>query len=149
MEVQQKEQMHNGSERHQPPEQDNSFTTVLNQLMPEERCVCEWRRLGFSSRQIARYQGNSVAAVNALYSQAMAKIRRLLNVKGSFSPWLGTTATHSQCFQNVQNLLAGARQRVTDYKRYARVAGICRTGIRTGRLPSVLLVTPWSEQLDR
>jgi len=60
------------------PEQGNSFTAAMNQLTPEERCVCEWRRLGFSSRQIARHQGNSAAAVVALYGQATAKIRRLL-----------------------------------------------------------------------
>ncbi len=80
MRVDQKEQKLNRAKRRQPSEheEDNSFTTVMNQLTPEERCVCEWRRLGFSSRQIARHQENSVAAVKALYGQAMAKIRRLL-----------------------------------------------------------------------
>jgi DNA-directed RNA polymerase specialized sigma24 family protein len=63
-----------------PPEheQDESFTGALNNLTSEERCVCEWRRLGFSSRQIARHQEKSVAAVNALYRQAVAKIRDLV-----------------------------------------------------------------------
>lgn len=80
MRVEQKELKLIRPKRREPrePEQDNSFTRMMNQLTREERCVCEWRRLGFSSRQIARHQGNSVAAVNALYSQATAKIRRLL-----------------------------------------------------------------------
>lgn len=59
-------------------EQGSSFTTVINQLTQQERCVCEWRRLGFTSRQVAQCQGNSVSAVESLYSQAIAKIRRLL-----------------------------------------------------------------------
>jgi hypothetical protein len=63
-----------------PPKhaQDDSSAVVLNRLTAEERRICEWRRLGFSSRQIARHHRNSVATVDALYRQAMGKIRRLL-----------------------------------------------------------------------
>jgi DNA-directed RNA polymerase specialized sigma24 family protein len=80
MRVKQKEQKLTRAKRGQPREhgQGNPFTTVMNGLTPEEYCVCAWRRLGFSSRQIARHHGNSVAAVKALYSQGKAKIRPLL-----------------------------------------------------------------------
>jgi hypothetical protein len=61
--------------------QGHSFATAMDQLTLEEPCVCEWRRLGCSSRQSARHEWNSAAAVEALYSQATAtaKIRGLLN----------------------------------------------------------------------
>jgi DNA-directed RNA polymerase specialized sigma24 family protein len=59
-------------------EQHDSLLEALDQLTPEERCVCEWRRLGFTSPEIARNQRTSVRAVDELYRQALAKIRGLL-----------------------------------------------------------------------
>ena len=54
---------------------------VLAQLSPEERLICVWKKSGYSSQEIARFQGRSVAAIDTLFSRAKQKIRRFLGVE--------------------------------------------------------------------
>jgi RNA polymerase sigma factor (sigma-70 family) len=54
---------------------------VLARLSPEERLICVWKKSGFSSQEIADYQGRSVAAVDTLFCRAKQKIRRFLGVE--------------------------------------------------------------------
>jgi len=51
---------------------------MLGRLSREERLVCLWKKAGFSSQEIAKYQGRSVAAVDTLFSRAKQKLRRAL-----------------------------------------------------------------------
>ena len=51
---------------------------VLGKLSQDERFICVWKRAGFSSQEIAKYQGRSVAAVDTLFSRAKQKLRRAL-----------------------------------------------------------------------
>ena len=51
---------------------------VLAQLTAEERWLCSRKQLGFSSREIAREQGTSVARVNTLFYRVKRKIRNAL-----------------------------------------------------------------------
>jgi len=53
---------------------------VLGKLSREERLVCLWKRVGFSSQEIAKHQKRSVASVDTLFSRAKRKLRRLLGV---------------------------------------------------------------------
>ena len=48
---------------------------LLAQLTDEEQAVCTWKRLGLSSREIARKQGTSVARVDTLFYRIKRKIR--------------------------------------------------------------------------
>ena len=52
---------------------------VLDKLSKEERLVCIWKRAGFSSRDIARFNGQSVASVSRVYARARRKLRDALN----------------------------------------------------------------------
>ena len=54
---------------------------VLAQLSPEERLICVWKKSGFSSQEIAHFQGRSVAAVDILFFRAKEKIRKFLGVE--------------------------------------------------------------------
>lgn len=54
---------------------------VLAHLSPEERLICVWKKAGYSSQEIAQYQGRSVSAVDTLLCRARQKIRRLLGVE--------------------------------------------------------------------
>ena len=56
---------------------------VLDKLSPEEKLVCIWKKAGFSSREIAQYQGRSVIAVDTLFSRAKDKLRRALGVQST------------------------------------------------------------------
>ena len=49
---------------------------ALNRLTPEERLICLWKRLGYSSSEIASAQAQSTSAIDALFRAAMAKLRR-------------------------------------------------------------------------
>lgn len=51
---------------------------LLEHLTPDERLVCTWKRLGFSSQEIAEFRGGSPTAVDTLFSRAKDKIRRML-----------------------------------------------------------------------
>lgn len=52
---------------------------VLGKLSKEERLVCIWKRAGFSSRDIATFNGQSVASVNRVYARARRKLRDALS----------------------------------------------------------------------
>lgn len=51
---------------------------VLDELSQEERLICIWKRAGFSSQEIAKYQGRSAASIDALFSRVKQKLRKLL-----------------------------------------------------------------------
>lgn len=51
---------------------------ALAALSAEERLVCSCKTAGFTSQEIARFQGRSVVAVDTLFSRAKAKLRRIL-----------------------------------------------------------------------
>ena len=55
---------------------DAVSTVVLSKLTPEERLICIWKRVGYSTREIARAQALPTGAIEALFRAAMAKIRR-------------------------------------------------------------------------
>jgi DNA-directed RNA polymerase specialized sigma24 family protein len=66
---------------HGAPEQieaDILVQQVLAQLTTEERWLCVRKQWGFSSREIAREQGTSVARVNTLFYRVKRKIRNAL-----------------------------------------------------------------------
>ena len=77
---------------HGTPEQietDILVEQLLARLTPEERMVCVWKRIGFSSREIAREQGTSVERVNTFFHRVKQKIRDALrtpDVNASSSP---------------------------------------------------------------
>ena len=52
---------------------------ALQELSKEERLVCIWKRAGFSSRDIAKFNGQSVASVNRVYARARRKLRDALS----------------------------------------------------------------------
>lgn len=63
-------------------EADILIQELLAQLTPEERLLCARKRLGFSSREIARAQGTSVARVDTLFYRIKRKIRATLRGSG-------------------------------------------------------------------
>ena len=59
--------------------QHEKLREVLGKLSKEERLVCIWKRAGFSSRDIATFNGQSVASVNRVYARARRKLRDALS----------------------------------------------------------------------
>ena len=59
--------------------QHEKLREVLGKLSKEERLVCIWKRAGFSSRDIAKFNGQSVASVNRVYARARRKLRDALS----------------------------------------------------------------------
>ena len=51
---------------------------LFEHLTQDERLVCTWKRLGFSSQEIAEFRGSSPTAVDTLFSRAKDKIRRIV-----------------------------------------------------------------------
>lgn len=51
---------------------------ALAKLSKQERLVCIWKRAGFSSRDIAKFNGQSVASVNRVFARARRKLRDAL-----------------------------------------------------------------------
>ena len=64
-------------------ESDILFEEILAQLTLEEQLVCAGKKWGFSSREIAREQGMSVASVNSLFYRIKRKIRATLRQSGA------------------------------------------------------------------
>lgn len=52
---------------------------VLGKLSKQERLICIWKRAGFSSRDIATFNGQSVASVNRVFARARRKLRDALD----------------------------------------------------------------------
>ena len=67
-------------------ERDILLREVLATLSAEERLVCLWKKAGFSTQEIAHFQGRSVVAVDTLFSRAKQKIREALSTSDSVSP---------------------------------------------------------------
>ena len=59
-------------------EADILVQEVLAQLTDEDKALCNWKRLGFSSREIARARGISVANVNTQFYRLKRRIRDVL-----------------------------------------------------------------------
>jgi RNA polymerase sigma factor (sigma-70 family) len=55
---------------------------ILAQLSDQERTLFMWKKAGFSSKEIARGLGSSVAAVDQLFHRLKEKIQRALGVGG-------------------------------------------------------------------
>jgi RNA polymerase sigma factor (sigma-70 family) len=53
---------------------------VLAVLSPDERRVCTLKAAGYSTGEIARHVGRSIASIDALYFRAKARARRLTAV---------------------------------------------------------------------
>lgn len=51
---------------------------ALDTLAPADRMVCLWKAAGFTSEEIAAWQGRSVGAVDTSFSRAKQRIRRAL-----------------------------------------------------------------------
>jgi len=64
-------------------EADILLREMLAQLTPEERLVCAWKRLGFSSREIATQQGTSIERVNTFFFRLKRKIHEALRDPGA------------------------------------------------------------------
>ena len=62
-------------------ERDILIKEVLTHLTPEEWTVCNLKKMGFTSAEIARERGSSVAAVDMLFSRAKQRLRTVLNVQ--------------------------------------------------------------------
>lgn len=61
-------------------ERDILLREVLDTLSPEEKLVCVWKKAGFSSQEIAKFQGRSVVAVDTLFSRAKERVRSALGI---------------------------------------------------------------------
>jgi DNA-directed RNA polymerase specialized sigma24 family protein len=51
---------------------------LMSQLSPDERLLCVLKKMGFSSREIARERGTTVAQVDTLFYRIKRKIRAVL-----------------------------------------------------------------------
>jgi RNA polymerase sigma factor (sigma-70 family) len=71
-------------------EADILMAELLAQLTAEERLVCAWKRLGFSSKEIAEQQGTTVERVNTFFHRVKQKIRDTLRPRDA-SPSQSTT----------------------------------------------------------
>jgi RNA polymerase sigma factor (sigma-70 family) len=64
---------------------------LMARLTPEERAVCTWKQLGFSSREIAQELGTSIASVDTMFYRIKRKLRSALE-----SPRTSTSLTPTQ-----------------------------------------------------
>jgi DNA-directed RNA polymerase specialized sigma24 family protein len=69
-------------------ESDILLEQMLARMTPEEQMLCMWKKLGYSSRQIAREQGTSVERVNTFFFRLKRKIREILREPGAEVPAL-------------------------------------------------------------
>jgi DNA-directed RNA polymerase specialized sigma24 family protein len=60
-------------------EADILIQELLTQLTPEEQLICAWKRIGFSSREIAQQQGTTVERVNTFFHRVKRKVREALH----------------------------------------------------------------------
>lgn len=76
-----------------------SLRQLLDELSQEEQLLCIWKRAGFSSKEIAEFQGRSTASIEAVFSRVRRKLRELLrerteqrhNTSGSKRPKVHST----------------------------------------------------------
>ena len=69
---------------------------LLAHLTADERSVCLWKQLGFSSREIAREQGTTVARVDTLFYRIKRKIRNAFQEPASGAPMRAAHPTKPQ-----------------------------------------------------
>jgi DNA-directed RNA polymerase specialized sigma24 family protein len=62
-------------ERGENPERQKSLRIALEELTPEQRLVCIWKKAGFSNAEIARYLGCSSVAVARLFRRAYSALQ--------------------------------------------------------------------------
>jgi DNA-directed RNA polymerase specialized sigma24 family protein len=67
-------------------ETDILLGEMLAQLTPEEQLMCSWKRLGFSSKEIAREQGTSIERVNTFFFRLKRKIREVVREPRAEAP---------------------------------------------------------------
>jgi len=67
-------------------EADILLEEMLSHMTPEERMLCMWKRLGYSSREIAKEQGTSIERVNTFFFRLKRKIRGVLREPGAEAP---------------------------------------------------------------
>ena len=67
-------------------EADILLEEMLARMTPEERMLCMWKKLGYSSRQIAKEQGTSIERVNTFFFRLKRKIREILREPGAEAP---------------------------------------------------------------
>lgn len=66
--------------RHSTPQQIEHrilLNEVLRKLSTEERLVCLWKHAGFSSQEISKRLGRTVAGVDTAFCRAKERLRRL------------------------------------------------------------------------
>lgn len=66
-------------------EREILFAQVLALLSEDERRMCIWKKAGFTSRQIARYRGQSTEAVDTMFFRVKQKVRKALGLEGGAS----------------------------------------------------------------
>lgn len=54
---------------------------LLRMLSREERMICLWKKVGFSSQEIALHQQRTVMAIDTIFSRAKQKIRKALSIE--------------------------------------------------------------------
>jgi DNA-directed RNA polymerase specialized sigma24 family protein len=69
-------------------ESDILLEQMLARMTPEEQMLCMWKKLGYSSRQIAKEQGTSIERVNTFFFRLKRKIREILREPGAEVPAL-------------------------------------------------------------
>ena len=67
-------------------EADILLEEMLARMTPEERMLCVWKKLGYSSRQIAKEQGTSIERVNTFFFRLKRRIREVLREPGAKAP---------------------------------------------------------------
>ena len=67
-------------------EADILLEEMLARMTPEEQMLCMWKKLGYSSRQIAKEQGTSIERVNTFFFRLKRKIREILREPGAEAP---------------------------------------------------------------
>ena len=67
-------------------EADILLEEMLARMTPEEQMLCMWKKLGYSSRQIAKEQGTSIERVNTFFFRLKRKIRDILREPGAEAP---------------------------------------------------------------
>jgi RNA polymerase sigma factor (sigma-70 family) len=72
------------------------FQQLMAQLTEEERALCTWKQLGFSSREIAGEMGISVESVDSMFYRIKRKLRNTLESPGSSKPTRQAQSTQTR-----------------------------------------------------
>ena len=91
---------------------------LLEHLTPEERLVCTWKRLGFSSQEIATFRRSSAAAVDTLFSRAKDKIRRIVGSDKRFAASNAQATASPKLASRAERIMVARHQ--SDYEQRPR-----------------------------